>query len=112
MCIRDSLDPGSEFDQPIPAGHTVIAYVYDGIGHFGVNSDKSGEPVEAVHMIEFGDGDLIHAATSPESSVSFMLIAGMPFQEPIVPYGPFVMNTVEEIQQTLLDLRNGTFVQA
>jgi redox-sensitive bicupin YhaK (pirin superfamily) len=41
-----------------------------------------------------------------------MLIAGAPFREPIVPYGPFVMNTVEEIQQTLQDLRNGTFVQS
>ena len=40
-----------------------------------------------------------------------MLMAGAPFKEPIVPYGPFVMNTQEEIQQALIDLRNGTFVQ-
>ena len=38
-------------------------------------------------------------------------MAGAPFKEPIFPYGPFVMNTQEEIQQALLDLRNGTFVQ-
>jgi len=43
--------------------------------------------------------------------VRFMLIAGAPFGEPIYPYGPFVMNTAEEIQQALRDLRNGTFVQ-
>ena len=41
----------------------------------------------------------------------FMLMAGAPFSEPIVPYGPFVMNTREEIEQALVDLRNGTFVQ-
>jgi redox-sensitive bicupin YhaK (pirin superfamily) len=41
----------------------------------------------------------------------FVLIAGAPFKEPIVPYGPFVMNTVEEIQQTIAELRNGTFIQ-
>ena len=41
-----------------------------------------------------------------------MLMAGMPFNEPIVPYGPFVMNTTEEIQQALVDLRNGTFVKS
>ena len=41
-----------------------------------------------------------------------MLIAGAPFGEPIVPYGPFVMNTEAEIQQALADLRNGTFVQS
>jgi redox-sensitive bicupin YhaK (pirin superfamily) len=40
-----------------------------------------------------------------------MLMAGAPFKESIVPYGPFVMNTREEIQQALLDLRNGTFVR-
>jgi redox-sensitive bicupin YhaK (pirin superfamily) len=40
-----------------------------------------------------------------------MLIAGAPFEEPIVPYGPFVMNTEAEIKQALADLRNGTFVK-
>jgi hypothetical protein len=40
-----------------------------------------------------------------------MLMAGAPFGEPIVPYGPFVMNTEAEIQQAFLDLRNGAFVQ-
>jgi redox-sensitive bicupin YhaK (pirin superfamily) len=40
-----------------------------------------------------------------------MLIAGMPFGEPIVPYGPFVMNTAEEIRQTLMELRSGTFIK-
>jgi redox-sensitive bicupin YhaK (pirin superfamily) len=36
---------------------------------------------------------------------------GRPFEEPIVPYGPFVMNTQEEIQQAFVELRNGTFIQ-
>jgi quercetin 2,3-dioxygenase len=40
-----------------------------------------------------------------------MVMAGAPFNEPIFPYGPFVMNTQEEIQQTLTELRNGTFIQ-
>jgi redox-sensitive bicupin YhaK (pirin superfamily) len=38
-------------------------------------------------------------------------MAGAPFKEPIAPYGPFVMNTMEEIQQTLVELRNGTFIK-
>jgi redox-sensitive bicupin YhaK (pirin superfamily) len=47
----------------------------------------------------------------PDAGVRFMLIAGAPFEEPIVPYGPFVMNTEAEIKQALADLRNGTFVK-
>ena len=50
----------------------------------------------------------VRAAGAP---VRFMLMAGAPFKEPIFPYGPFVMNTEDEIQQALADLRNGTFVQ-
>jgi redox-sensitive bicupin YhaK (pirin superfamily) len=40
-----------------------------------------------------------------------MLIAGAPFKEPIFPYGPFVMNTREEIEETIRELRNGTFIK-
>ena len=62
-------------------------------------------------MVRFGDGDHLTVQTE-NSPVRFMLIAGAPFKEPIVPYGPFVMNTIEEIQETLKELRNGTFIKA
>ncbi len=98
------LAPGSKFIYPVPGGHTVLAYVFEGTGEF------SGEAVESVSMVVFNDdGDQIEVKS--ESGVQFMLIAGAPFKEPIVPYGPFVMNTVEEIQQAITDLRNGTFVK-
>jgi hypothetical protein len=80
-----------------------LAYVFEGEGIFG------DETVASVRLIQFTDGDHIRVKTE-NSGVRFMLIAGAPFNEPIVPYGPFVMNTAEEIQQTLTDLRNGTFV--
>ena len=79
-------------------------YVFEGTGEF------SGEVVESVSMVVFNDdGDQIEVKT--EVGVRFMLIAGAPFKEPIVPYGPFVMNTREEIEQTLRDLKNGTFIK-
>jgi hypothetical protein len=106
------LEPGAIFTLPVPEGHTAVAYVYEGKGKFGVDQNGQGEVVEAVHMVVFTDGDGLQVQAPPDSKVSFMLIAGAPFKEPIVPYGPFVMNTVEEIQQTLADLRNGTFVQS
>jgi redox-sensitive bicupin YhaK (pirin superfamily) len=88
------------------AGHTVLAYVFEGRGSFGADQ----QAVEAVRMVVFGDGDHVQVQTQ-DSPVRFMLISGAPFKEPIVPYGPFVMNTMEEIQQTLLELRNGTFIK-
>ncbi len=98
------LAPHTEFTQPIPSGHTALAYVFEGRGSFG------SEPVEAVHLVTFEDGDHLHVKTENDP-VRFMLIAGKPFGEPIAPYGPFVMNTMEEIQQALVELRNGTFVR-
>ena len=99
------LAPASRFILPIPSGHTALAYVFEGRGKF------AGEDVESVRMAVFGDGDQIEVQTEADE-VQFMLIAGKPFKEPIVPYGPFVMNTAEEIQQTLMELRNGTFIQS
>ena len=98
------LAPASKFILPIPSGHTVLAYVFEGTGEFG------DQVVESVSMVVFNDdGNQIEVKS--ETGVQFMLIAGAPFKEPIVPYGPFVMNTVEEIQQTIQELRNGTFIK-
>jgi redox-sensitive bicupin YhaK (pirin superfamily) len=105
------LDPGASFIQAIPAGHTTVAYVFEGCGEFGLDESGQGEIVEAVHMLVFEDGEALSVQAAPDSAVRFMLMAGAPFGEPIVPYGPFVMNTVTEIQQALDDLRNGVFVQ-
>jgi hypothetical protein len=88
-----------------------VAYVFEGRGDFGLDAEGQGELVEAVRMLVFGDGDHLKVQAAPDSPVRFMLMAGAPFREPIVPYGPFVMNTTAEIQQALDDLRNGTFVQ-
>ena len=98
------LAPDTEFIQPVPEGHTVIAYVFEGEGLF------ADQTIESVKLLQFGEGDSIRVKTE-NSSVRFMLIAGAPFREPIAPYGPFVMNTMEEIQQTLIELRNGTFIK-
>jgi len=104
-----TLQAGEEFSLPVPEGHTVVAYVFEGRGLFGDGVDQI---VDAVRMLEFGKGDLILARAAPNSHVRFMLVAGAPFGEPIFPYGPFVMNTEAEIRQALSDLRDGTFVQS
>jgi redox-sensitive bicupin YhaK (pirin superfamily) len=111
--IDVTLAAGAEFAQEVPLGHTAVAYVFEGSGAFGNGKTGSGEStaVPAVRMVQFEDGDHIRAQAKPDSPFRFMLMAGAPFKEPIVPYGPFVMNSVDEIQQALADLRSGTFVQ-
>lgn len=98
------LAPDTRFYQPTPAGHTVLAYVFEGEALFGAQT------VSSVRMLQFTDGDQLEVRTE-NSPVRFMLMAGLPFKEPIAPYGPFVMNTREEIQQALTELRNGTFIK-
>ncbi|RPJ18350.1 MAG: pirin family protein [Chloroflexi bacterium] len=98
------LAPDMEWTQPIPSGHTALAYVFEGEGVF------SGQTIESVKLLKFSDGDHLHVKTE-NNPVRFMLIAGAPFKEAIVPYGPFVRNTLEEIKETLAELRNGTFIK-
>lgn len=107
-----TLQPGSEFSLDVPAGHSAIAYIFEGAGHFGADHASGDEAIEAVRMVVFGDGDELQAQAAADTHVRFVLIAGAPFHEPIVPYGPFVMNTEDEIRQALADLRGGTFVKS
>lgn len=107
-----TLDPLSEFVLPVPHGHTLVAYLFEGEGIFDMGSAVEGDPIQAVHMLVFGDGDYVSVKAGSSKQARFVLIAGGPFMEPIVPYGPFVMNTEEEIRQALTELRNGTFVKS
>ena len=95
------------FKLPITRGHTAFAYVFEGSGKFGGN----GLAKEITHprLVEFDEGDYV-VAKAIDQHVRFLLVSGKPLNEPIARYGPFVMNTQEEIQQALADLRNGNFV--
>ena len=105
-----TLEPGTEISLPVSEGHCAVAYIFEGEGLFGLDGGRQGEFIKAVHLAVFDDGDHLRVQAGAGSPVRFMLMAGAPFKEPIVPYGPFVMNTEAEIRQALSDLRNGTFV--
>ena len=105
-----TLAPGAQFELPVSAGHTAVAYLFEGASEFGPPSEA--ERIDAVRMVVFGAGDLILAQAVGGALARFMLVAGAPFGEPIVPYGPFVMNTEDEIRQALSELRSGTFVKS
>ena len=103
-----SLPAHVSFSHPVEKGHTAFAYVFEGEGTFGA-TDQDGEMVSHPRLAVFGDGDCVqaHAIGQP---VRFLLVSGKPLYEPIARYGPFVMNTREEIMQALRDLQDGTFV--
>lgn len=104
-----SIAPGGIFTQPIAAGHTAFAYVFGGKGTFGIGEGLEGKQVEQLGLVVLSDGDHLQVRADGQA-VRFLLVSGRPLNEPIARYGPFVMNTREEIEQALLDLRNGTFV--
>jgi redox-sensitive bicupin YhaK (pirin superfamily) len=104
------VEAGKSFEMDVPRGHIALAYVFEGEGFFDNGEAGEGERVSAVRMVKFADGDWLKVRAAEGQYIRFMLITGAPFGEPIAPYGPFVMNTQDEIRQALTDLRNGTFV--
>ncbi|HZM90126.1 MAG TPA: pirin family protein [Blastocatellia bacterium] len=98
-----SVPAHASFTQQIARGHSAFAYVFEGEASF------DNKQVSHTRLVVFGDGDYITVVTA-ESPVRFLLVSGKPLNEPIARYGPFVMNTREEIEQALRDLRQGTFV--
>ncbi|MBI3596309.1 MAG: pirin family protein [Nitrospirae bacterium] len=99
----------SSFSQPIERGHTAFAYVFEGEAKFAGDDKEDGTMISHPRLVVLGDGDYVKVITG-ETPVRFLLVSGKPLHEPIARYGPFVMNTKEEIEQTLRELRQGTFV--
>ena len=100
------LPPGASFREAVPRGHTAFAYVDDGEVRFG----EARTAVPAPALAIFADGEVVEAFAGP-SDGRFLLAAARPLHEPIARYGPFVMNTRAEIDQTLQELRTGRFIR-
>jgi len=120
-----SVPPGVTKTIKIDTYRRAFAYVFSGAGQFvdaskpqGVLLEKEvmGEEVNIRDMsgnrtlIRFGTGDEIKVQAGPEG-IRFLLISGAPLEEPVAWHGPIVMNTKDEIQQAIRDLRNGTFIK-
>lgn len=96
------LPAGARFVQALPAAHNAFVYVYRGELAIG------GEAVPAQRMAILAndaasDGVVVHATADSRA----LLVAGCPLNEPIAQYGPFVMNSEQEIYQALSDFRDG-----
>jgi hypothetical protein len=101
------LPPGTRFDAAIPAGHNAFVHVYGG----GV-VDVGGTAVESERMAILAndaqaEGVRLEVAATLAAPARVLLVAGRPLREPIAQYGPFVMNTAQELQQAVMDFQRG-----
>ena len=101
-----TLRPGTAFRDAVPRGHTAFAYLDHGDVQFG----PERKSIQGPALVIFGDGDVVEASAGAGGG-RFLLAAARPLGEPIARYGPFVMNTRAEIEQTLEDLRTGHFIR-
>jgi redox-sensitive bicupin YhaK (pirin superfamily) len=103
-----ALPAGGTFEQPVPRGHTALLYVFQGEVAVG-GPAPGGATVPSPRLAILADGDVVRVhAVAP---ARFLLLSAQPLGEPAVRWGPFVMNTREEIAQALQELRDGTFVK-
>jgi redox-sensitive bicupin YhaK (pirin superfamily) len=98
------LEPGAVLDAPLPAGHNAFLYAYE--GEAAVGEDRKALPHRAAGLLSQGDAVRVQAG---DNGARVLLLAGKPIGEPMVQYGPFVMNTREEIEQAIADYQSGAF---
>jgi hypothetical protein len=99
-----TLEPGALLTQPAPPEYNAFGYVVEGKGVFGSNRRSAAKH----EMVLFAnDGDAMNVEAANDSPLKALLIGGVPLKEPVARYGPFVMNTRQEIQQAFADYQSG-----
>ena len=101
-----SLPPQTSLRVPLPLGHAAFAYVFD--GNVNVGPGGAARPLNRGTLAVLGEGNVVELTTGAESG-RLILVAGRPLREPVVKYGPFVMNTPQQIHQAIDDFNAGRF---
>jgi quercetin 2,3-dioxygenase len=98
--------PGAAFTHLLPDGHSAFLYVFEGSVRVGT------QPVKAQELAVLGEGTEVRIegiTAGAEGGARAILVAGRPLREPVAKYGPFVMNTQQELMQAFQDFQNGKF---
>ena len=100
-----TIAPGGALEQPLVPALNAMVYCFGGAGEFGPH----GTPATDGQLVFFGDGDEARIAVSPDATepLQALLLAGAPLGEPVARYGPFVMNTRDELVQAMQDFESG-----
>ena len=106
ICLHFTIQPNAHVIQTIPQNYNAFAYVVNGEGLFG-DRQISAHKEQIVLFEKNGNEITIKASNDISSPLDVLLIAGVPLGESVVRYGPFVMNTEDEITQAILDYNTG-----
>lgn len=99
-----TLEPGADITVPVSSDETVCVYVFQGTAHVGVDA----RVIDDGQLAVLGSGDAVRlAAPAAGSGARLLLLAGRPLREPVARYGPFVMNTRDELEQAFADYDAG-----
>jgi len=102
LYVHLTLQPGAEYTQEVPRSENAFAFVIEGEGRFA--NTRAGQ--YGVVLFDRG-GDAVRISNPGKKPLSLLLIAGEPIGEPVARYGPFVMNSRDELQQAVADFREG-----
>ncbi len=99
------LQAGAAFEGALPPGHSAFLYAYEG------EAEVQGKPLAHRAAGLLSEGDTVRFEAGAQGA-RVLVLAGKPLREPVVQYGPFVMNTREEIEQAIADYQAGEFTRA
>jgi quercetin 2,3-dioxygenase len=105
--LHFTIQPGGTTVQPVPAEQNGLIYVFKGVARIGSDQREVREGQAA--LLESGDGVAIGVDADARGPAELLLLSGKPLNEPVARYGPFVMNTREQIEQAFRDYQNGRF---
>jgi redox-sensitive bicupin YhaK (pirin superfamily) len=98
-----ALQAGAGIEIPLPENHSAFAYVFD-----GDDALVAGEQLSRSELAVLSKGSSV-SVTGGNAPARVLLVAGQPLKEPVARYGPFVMNTMEQIHEAIADFRSGKF---
>ena len=100
------LAAGASWQYELPDGHNAFVYAFEGEGTVGDGEDA--RPLSSQQLAVL-NGGRVFKVTAGTQGVRVILVGGRPLKEPVARYGPFVMNTKEQIMQAFVDFQEGRF---
>ena len=111
LVLDVGLDAEGRLDLPLPEGHNAFLYVYEGTVGIGADAATRVPAGRMAVLANDAAADGVVLAAADGGAARVLLVAGKPLNEPIAQYGPFVMNTTEQLQQAFADFQRGVLAR-